>query len=637
MLTFLKKISTEQFLFIAISLIGIILFSYKITSAPLTADELSAVNRGNYNTLSEVFKYSISTDSHPPFSQILLFYWIKLVGFNVLLIKLPFLLMGIASIFLIYQLAKQWFGKSSALLSIAFFVSIQFTIMYSQIARPYVVGLFLTLIFAIQWTKIIEDKAKIGNYILYVIIGVMSAYNHHIQTLQIAVIGLVGLFFITKKQLLKYILVNLCIGILYLPNLSIMLNQLEIEGLDYLEKPDLEYILDYFNFIFQYSIPAILLICSIIGFSIYKSKKIIFNKYSTIAFLLFILPLIIGYVFSVTVRPVIPYRALIFLFPFFVLFLFSFSNQLKNKTLVIACSLILIINIYTLFFNRNYYQNFNKGISKTAITNTNSLLKEIQNPYIIFNMHEFNINFYYHQFQSNFKYENLHPQPPSPAEFRKKISTLTNQELIVCNIPHQLLSVAQEYYPTIKMVDYSFNFNYYLLSKDSSIKSTPPIFDTTLTFNHPENLLYKNNVELDSATQNYSYHFNQDEEWGPNITIPLGEITQNSYTIIEAKVTLLNPSISNAGLLAFDINNDSKDPIWRSAELKNWINKDETTTIYFTVQLNELVKHKKLSKKATLTIYYWNQSKQPINIDNLSIKITKGNHLVYSLLEDFPN
>jgi hypothetical protein len=417
-----------------------------------------------------------------------------------------------------------------------------------------------------------------------------------------------------------------------------MLNQLEIEGLYYLAKPDLEYMLDYFNFIFQYSIPAILLICSIIGFSIYKSKKIVFNKYIIITLLLFVVPLIIGYVFSVTVRPVIPYRALIFLFPFFILFLFSFSDQLKNKTLIIACSLILIINIYTLFFNRNYYQNFKNGISKTAIINTNSLLKELQNPYVIFNIPKFNIDFYYQQFQSNFKYENLHPQPPSPAEFRKKISTLTNSELIVCNIPHQLLSVAQEYYPTIKMVDYSFNFNYYLLSKNNSLKSTPPIFDTTLTFNYPENLPYKNNVELDSVNQNYAYHFNQDEEWGPNITIPLGEITQNSYTLIEAKVTLLNPSISNAGLLVFDINNDSKDAIWRSTELKDWINKGETTTtLYFTVQLNELVKHKKLSKKATLTIYYWNQGKQPISIDKLSIKITKGNHLIYSLLEDFPN
>lgn len=638
MLTFLRKISTEQFLFFAISLIGIILFSYQITSAPLTADELSAVNRGNYDTLDEVFKYSISTDSHPPFSQILLFYWIKLVGFNVFLIKLPFLLMGIASIFSIYQLAKQWFGKSSALLSMAFFVSIQFTIMYSQIARPYIVGLFLTLIFAIQWTKIIENKAKIGHYILYVIIGIMSAYNHHLQTLQIAVIGVVGLFFITKKQLLKYFLVNLCIVILYIPNLSIMLNQLEIEGLDYLEKPDLEYMLGYFNFIFQYSIPAILLICLIIGISIYKSKKIITNKYSIITFLFFILPLIVGYIFSVTIRPVIPYRALIFLFPFFVLFLFSFSIQIKNKVLIIACSLILIINIYALFFNRNYYQNFNKGISKTAISNTNTLLKKVQNPYIIFNMHDFNISFYYKLFKSNFKYENIHPEPPSPKEFRKKISALTNQEIIVCNIPNHLLSIVQEYYPTIKMVDYSFNFNYYLLSKDNSTSLKSAIFDTTLTFNNPEKSPYIERIQLDSSSQNYFYHFNQDEEWGPNLTIPLGEITQNSYTIIETKVTLLNPSISNAGLLAFDINNDSKNPIWRASELKDWINEDEqTTTMYFTVQLNELVKHKKLSKKATLTIYYWNQGKQPINIDNLSIKITQGNHLVYSLLENFPN
>jgi len=638
MISFLRKFSTDQLLFFIISIIGIVLFSYQIHLAPLTTDELSAINRGNYNTLSEVFKYSISTDSHPPFSQLFLFYWVKIVGFNDLLIKLPFLLMGIGSIFLMYRISKIWFSKNSALLTIAFFVSIQLTIMYSQIARPYIIGLFLGLLFTLQWTKILENKAKIHHYILYIVIGTFCAYNHHLQTLQIAVIGLTGLFFIKKNQLLKYILVNGLLALLYIPNLSIMLAQMEVEGLAYLVKPDLKYIITYFYYIFQFSLIAVFITFLIIGISIYQSKKIAVNKYTLIAFLLFTIPMLIGYLFSVYVRPVIPYRALIFSFPFFVLFIYSFSQQLNLKLVTFFCSIIIIVNVYTLIFKRNHYPIFEKGISELAITNTNKLVNEYNDPYIIFNMAPFNIEYYCTQYHTTFKYDNLHPTPPSAAKFREKIHSLKNNVIIVCNLPYELLSIVKEYYPSTEFVDYGFNINYYCFSKNGNKKDEALIYDSILTFNSPEKLEYASNILIDSNQQNYYYHFNNDQEWGPSITIPLGEITQNVYSLIETSVTLLNPHKNDVGLLVFEIKNENYEPIWRSSELKNWLTDEgKPITIYYSVHLTELIKHKELSKNATLTIYYWNQSKSAEDIDNLTIKISKGNQIIYSLLEDFPN
>jgi hypothetical protein len=70
MLSFLQKYSWEHLLFILTSSVGILLFSFNILEAPSTIDELNAIERSNFNSLAALFKYSISTASHPPLIQV---------------------------------------------------------------------------------------------------------------------------------------------------------------------------------------------------------------------------------------------------------------------------------------------------------------------------------------------------------------------------------------------------------------------------------------------------------------------------------------------------------------------------------------------------------------------------------------
>ena len=82
MFSFSLKYSWEQVLFAFIACVGIVLFSWNIIDAPLTVDELNAIERSNFNSIFDVFKYSIPTDSHPPLIQIFIFYWLKIVGYS---------------------------------------------------------------------------------------------------------------------------------------------------------------------------------------------------------------------------------------------------------------------------------------------------------------------------------------------------------------------------------------------------------------------------------------------------------------------------------------------------------------------------------------------------------------------------
>jgi hypothetical protein len=168
---------------------------------------------------------------------------------------------------------------------------------------------------------------------------------------------------------------------------------MNIEGMTYLSTPEITYLLKYIFYTFQYY-TSVFFIIGIIVFSIVVGKKIPYNKFSLISFILFILPITIGFIYSILVRPVMPYRALIYSFPFFVILIFSFSTQLKKIAIFICCTLIITVNIYTLVQKRNHYQIFNQGIVSAAVQQTKTILTEGINPYVIVNTPEFNINFY---------------------------------------------------------------------------------------------------------------------------------------------------------------------------------------------------------------------------------------------------
>lgn len=632
--SFFKKISWEQYSYYLISLIGILLFSYNITETALNPDELSAIERSNFNSLSDLFKYSISTDSHPPLIQILLYYWTKIIGGNSFLVKLPFLLMAIFSIPLMYKLATEWFSKNVALLSLSFFISIQFTVIYAQMARPYISGLFLALFCALYWSKIINNKAKTSYYISYIILAILLSFNHYYGTIQVGVIGIVGLFFVKKQNFVKYFIANTLILLSFLIYLPYLRLQMDVEGLTYINKPELSFIVDFLFYIFQFSYLSILVVAGIIIYSIIVNKKKSVNKFTLIAFLLFTLPFAIGFVYSITIRPIMLYRSLIHGTPFLILFLFSFSSKLKKPLILLFCTLIITINLYSLIQHRNHYTIAEKGIAKTGILNTMKLINDGYNPAILFNLYEFNLNYYYRLYGAKFEYTNMFKNEPSPKDFRKTVQSITNENVIAFNIPLNLISIINEDFPYYQFIDYGHNFNYYVFSKNTSPNQPVPLIDTTLNFNKKNEL---KNISIDSITNNSYYQFHNLEEWGPSLTIPLGKIIPNTHQIIKTSISILPSNKTSEGVLVFEIKDNDNQIAWRGEDSRKWVtNITNWQTIHYSIQLNNIVSSTQITPNTKLSIYYWNKSKTPVAIDNLSISVWEGNKLIYSLLEVIP-
>ncbi len=634
MRSFFLKPSLEYYYFPFVFILGIVLFSFNLNNSPLTPDELSAISRSNHDSLSALFKLSILNDVHPPIAQIFLYFWIKIFGNSPILIKVPFLLMGIGCIPLFFKIATNWFNKNVALLSTAFFISIQFIIMYSQVARPYISGLFLCLFMVLYWTKIIENKARTVDYIFYLLFGVICSQNHYFGTLQVCIIGLTGLLFLNKKQLVKYLSVNFLICLFFLPCLSIMMKQMNYDGINYLKTPDLNYLLNYFFYVFQYSWIAVLLVTSILIYGVLKIKTAT-NKYTLISFLWFCTPILIGYAYSVLARPVMPFRSLIFSVPFFIIFLFSFSLRLKKQVVFALTLALLVVNISTLILKRNHYQLFEKGISKTAVYDTMNLIAKSENTFVLFNAPNFNVEYYKTQFKTNFEYLNIRKNTQSPIGYRETIKSINQDNLIAFNLPLNLISIIKEYFPYQNRHDFGFNYNLYLFSKNPT-KELPSLIDTTLTFENEFEKQSSNNLTFDSVSGNHYHNIKENVEWGPSISIPLGKIAPNKYCIIESSVNVI--SNNNNGTLVFQISDGEELIAWRSSTTQDWLsNFRNWQTVNYSVQLNELIQTEQLTDSLTLKVYYWNTEKKLVSIDDISIKISLGNHLIYSLLEDFPS
>lgn len=135
-------IRKPDYLLLFIILVGTMLRFYGFPHIPFMYDEVSAWARTGYTNFHDLIDKGVKGDGHPAAIQVFLNYWRLVAGDSEAAFKFPFLLMGLFSIWLVFLIAKCWFNRSVGYLSAAFIACLQYAVMYSQIARPYMSGLF---------------------------------------------------------------------------------------------------------------------------------------------------------------------------------------------------------------------------------------------------------------------------------------------------------------------------------------------------------------------------------------------------------------------------------------------------------------------------------------------------------------
>ncbi len=380
---------------------------YDLFALPLTNDETSALMRLNAKSVSELLGTVVWKDGHPMLVQVFLWYWTKWFGTAVWVVKLPFLLCGLGSVILMVRIGIRLGAAWAGLLAAAMLATLQFPLMYSEIARPYAPGLLLSLWAFYVWLRWLEVcKTEVAGINLWVkplillsIAGYLGASNHYFNGLILALLFVSGLVILPRKRWIRYLWPWLLGVALYMHQIGIFLHHLQVGSPGWLQAPTLKSLFKHFMYCFGYSLwPIHLWLIGVLLGELMRKRKIKWlgfdqtlaglkvissgaddgsdlsekhQKRATnrVIWLLYLAPLAIAYLYSVYRAPVFQDSVLLFSFGFgllgFALWVDRRVMSLRLKAGLVI--LTLLVNLYVLLVDRNHREVFNNQSYDAAV------------------------------------------------------------------------------------------------------------------------------------------------------------------------------------------------------------------------------------------------------------------------------
>ena len=633
-----KFFNNKIFLLCLIIAFGSYLRLFELFNIPLTHDELSALYRLKFNSFSDLINYGVKVDGHPAGIHLFLYLWTNLFGTHDYIVKLPFVFMGISSIYLSYYLAKSWYNYKVGLLVSSYISTIQFTVLYSLIARPYISGLFFVLIMVIFWKKIVIDKnQKTVNYLLFIISASLCTYNHHFSMLFCLLVALTGVFIVDLSNRRNYWLSLIAIIILYLPHISILYYQLFIsKGLKWLAQPNATFFTEHLKYILQFSdVSYLLIIClsilSVLNIKFYRIKKTLYF----IPLLWFLLPIIIGVLYSIFNSPVIQNSMLIFSLPFLFLFLFAGIKNIKQSYLFILILAVLSSNTYALVNQRLSFEVLKKQpfSSFAELIDDFDELKTKKHA-IIYDMNPNYVDFYLQKIDVDTQpisfFKNLTPQ-----KLDSFLIINTDKELLVCgNISRKNFPIIKKYFPFIVDKDYGFTYEHYIFSKDT-------------TNQHIEEPFKKITLQFNDTHSQYQPTLNGQDLPKQKLILPnkkidlyeskLKDIVKDVHFFIDINIDIQTQNNLNGYLISDIILNDNRLKRYSLNLSKPSLNLKPSglKSFFLPVDLTSANLDSKDLENLIIKISLVNKGDSSIIVQNLQVETFAGNKFVYSLVKDF--
>ena len=616
---------------------------YNLFDLQYTYDELSAVDRLEFNSFSELIRQGIMIDAHPALVQVWMYYYSMLFGTTEWLMKLPFIICGVAAVYTAYAIGKRWFNQTTGLLVATILTCAQYFVFYSVIARPYISGLFLCLLALKYWLEILfSETPQKKHYILFAIFAALSALNHHFSMMFAALCGILGLFFLSKANFKYYLL--MCVGavILYAPHFPILFAQLKIGGIGaanggWLNPPENDFILNFIFYLFHYSWGFVIAFIGIITFAYFKAEKDASsqkNKIRLVLFLLFAFSFLIGFFYSRNVNPVIQFSTLIFATPCLFLFMASFAGEFSLKFKWATIFLLLAIGISTLIFKRHYYELvFNQSFD-TYIKTTEKLITEKgnHNVYALYKGEPWFLNFYKKKYNSSARFEVIENEAKNYNDYKTIYDTLSANYLVLGDFnPSQLLQ-ASNYFPYVHQKIIGYGFELYVLSKEPSKEKLDTEIHNRikLDFKDPTALFNFNKDLIVSNNEGIYYQIDSLNEYPISFKIKNTELHCHEGQSIVAEIKYQSDAPIK-GLFSSSIDALKENKHWTASDFSAFYQPSlKTQTAYVSVYVD--VKFNNPDNE--LTIFVWNNNKEKFRITSFSVSTWDNNPYRYGLLSD---
>ncbi len=620
-------------------------------SLPFNYDELSAISRTHYRSFTELIDKGVRTVyTNPAGIQVLLYYWTKIAGYTEFMVKLPFLIFGIASVLYIFLIGKEWFNDSSGLICAAYTATLQYFIIWSQLARPMIPGLFFTLAMAYHWTQIVFKPGKKYDlhWALYVLFASCCAYTHHFCLLLVIISAITGIIFVNRDYRIRYVAAGIMIFVLYIPHLHIFFDQLSKKGIgNWLGPPRNDYIITYLEYVLQFSpyvecCTGALVLFGII-YRIWERNPP--NRYFYISLAWFIITFLTGFYYSRLVSPLLKSSVLLFSFPFLMLALFGLLPEMKGLFNTLAVLMVCAVNVYSLTFERRHYDIFYRAPIEQNALLTDSVHRALGSRRSITMMEldrdgTRNEKFYIKKYGLDTSFVTIDSAMDMVTltdflkENRKEFLSYT----VMAESGFNRIPVLLSYYPYIVKQYNFYGGTFYLLSSDSGKYPSPYSFHSDNNF-ETTGIKYWDNgnqppiVDSVSFSAAHSLKMDSTREYGPGFTCKLSDMISNKNDIITASVMFYPVSPADNIFIVSTIESDGKQVDWRASDIGDYVMlgvREKWIKAFHTIKLSDI--NFNLSD-AVVKIYIWNKGKRNFFIDDFDVRTIKGNPILYGLDE----
>ncbi len=620
----------------AIMVVAALLRFYDYGGWSLSNDELSALSRLQFSHFLEMIRQGARIDGHPAGVQAFLWWWTGWFGDGVWVVRLPFVIFGILSVYFVYLIGRRWFGVSTGLFAAAAMAFLQYPVLYSQIARPYSPGLLFPLIGIYFWTRIVFDpNRRLWHYPAFALATALALYSHHFSFLLMLIVGATGFIFWHRLDLRRYLLAAFLVFVLYAPHLEIFFHQLGLGGVGgpggWLAKPGPGWIVGYLHYAFNesWAIVAVMALFVVVPPFFIRPRLSVFHL---IALLWFIAVFFTGYLYSVYVNPVLQYSLLLFVFPFLLLLIFSLLPQKIGKGMQILLLIFLAAGtVHTVFvyryFNRQHFGEFRDVAYKIAAWNSRLGPENVTNTVVV------NAPYYIHYYLDDSlpgirfaQYDN-HGQKDLLALARIVRNSRTPYFVHGWTKPEPagIDMIIREKYPCLLA-----HFDYGGLSAvslygrntaDSCIPQHTPllVFENGFETN---NLWNGNPKQRDSSRAmagKYSYRLDKDIEYGPGLTFDTANLHRDLFRVGKIRVTLsaFAPDTLQKVLMVATVENpETGTRAWRGMNIADLVDPKQWQQAPFEFDVPVIS-----DPADRIKVYLWNPERETVWIDNYTIRL----------------
>lgn len=381
--------SPQQWFFygvLAVVLVAIGLRFGWLFSLPLTNDETSALMRLQVSGLGDLINGVVWNDGHPMLVQVFLWYWTNWFGTAVWVVKLPFLLCGVGAVILMIHIGMRLNRPWAGLMAAAMLATLQFPVMYSEIARPYASGLLLALWAFYVWLRWVAlcwgDSPRMKDLLMPMLLlalaGYLGASNHYFNGLILGLLFVAGLSWLPTKYWLRYLWPWVMMVAFYAHQIGIFMHHLQVGSPGWLSVPTWSTLGKHLLYSIGYSV-WIWVFWTLIGVGLLvrvwmrtqrlggtgeavatNIGRFVPRKEWATVLLLYLLPMAIAFAYSIYRAPVFQDSVLLFSFPFGLLAVSWWMDQewlgIRWKAFLLA--LTLLVNTYVLIVDRRHVAQF---------------------------------------------------------------------------------------------------------------------------------------------------------------------------------------------------------------------------------------------------------------------------------------